>query len=88
MTPDPHLHQAASTQELRDTAQKTAQTTRTLPRRQPRKQPGRSWGGKSRRLTICDATETQRTIGGFPIGEPRYTWPTEFSGDCYGLDRD
>ena len=43
---------------------------------------------EARRLIICDVTETQRTIGGLPIGEPRYTWPTEFSGDCYGLYRD
>ncbi|MDE2773535.1 MAG: hypothetical protein OXI46_07495 [Gemmatimonadota bacterium] len=42
---------------------------------------------EARRLIICDVTGTQRSIGGFPIGEPRYTWPTEFSGDCYGLDR-
>ena len=43
---------------------------------------------EARRLIICGVTETQRTIGGLPIGEPRYSWPTEFSGDCYGLDRD
>ena len=39
------------------------------------------------RLVICPVTVTQRTISGFPIGEPSYEWPSEFSGNCYGLDR-
>lgn len=39
------------------------------------------------RLVICDVKATQGTIGFIPIGEPDYEWPTDFTGDCYGLDR-
>ncbi len=30
---------------------------------------------------------TQQATGFIPIGEPDYEWPTDFTGDCYGLDR-
>ena len=39
------------------------------------------------RLVICQPRVTQRTISFIPVGEPSYEWPTEFRGDCYGLDR-
>ena len=39
------------------------------------------------RLVMCDVNASQATIGGFPVGEPSYEWPTNFTGDCYGLDR-
>ena len=34
-----------------------------------------------------DILRGSSSSGGLPIDEPEYTWPTEFSGDCYGLDR-
>ena len=40
-----------------------------------------------RRLVICEVGITQQAIGGIPFGEPDYEWPSEFSGDCFGLDR-
>lgn len=39
------------------------------------------------RLVICDVKATQQTIAFLPIGQPSYEWPTDFTGDCYGLDR-
>ena len=43
---------------------------------------------EGRRLIICNVKVTQQTMGGiFPIGEPNYTWPTDFAGDCFGLNR-
>lgn len=39
------------------------------------------------RLVICDVKATQEAIAFIPIGEPTYEWPTDFTGDCYGLDR-
>ena len=52
-----------------------------------RSQPLGIYKIEGRRLIICDVTITQRTMAGLPVGEPDYEWPTEFSGDCYGLDR-
>jgi hypothetical protein len=39
------------------------------------------------RLVICMATSTQPTLGVIPFGEPTFEWPTEFTGDCFTLDR-
>src|SRR5205823_3109268 len=39
------------------------------------------------KLVLCQTKEFRSTLGGIPIGQSRYEFPTEFTGGCFALER-